>query len=236
MAAPLLILKTGSTYPEIASGHGDFEDWFIRIIESCGAAYEVVDATVPFAADLTRFSGAILTGSLASAYWDEPWIGTIADWIRRAVRSGKPILGVCFGHQMLGRALGGTVRRCTNGLELGTVEIHLTGEGKSDPLFEGLPDTFQAQETHVDEVVTPPPGAHVLAKNSHSAIQAMACGEDVWGVQFHPEITDEIMRSLILDLNTKGKLRESDSLLSDIRPTPVAEGILKRFISLATDS
>ncbi|MGM0399657.1 MAG: type 1 glutamine amidotransferase [Halobacteriota archaeon] len=124
--------------------------------------------------------GVVVTGSQASVYWDEPWIGETVDWVREAVDQGLPTLGVCFGHQLVARALGGEVSDMGE-YELGYREIRHDG----DPLFDGLEDPFLAFTTHSDTVETLPPGASVVAENDFG-VQAFRTDRAV-GVQFHPE-------------------------------------------------
>ena len=89
------------------------------------------------------------------------------------------------------------VERHPAGWELGTVEIELTDEGKSDPLFADVPGRFRVHTTHEDQVVAPPPGATVLARNDHSPFQALAVGDSVRTVQFHPEVDEPIARDFV---------------------------------------
>ncbi|HYS78797.1 MAG TPA: type 1 glutamine amidotransferase, partial [Candidatus Dormibacteraeota bacterium] len=89
------------------------------------------------------------------------------------------------------------VARSPAGWEIGAVEVTLTTAGRLDPLFEGLSLPLPVLGTHEDRVETLPPGAVLLAGNDSSPIQAFRAGENVWGVQFHPEATAGILRELI---------------------------------------
>ena len=124
--------------------------------------------------------GVVVTGSPASVYWDEPWIGKTALWVREAIEDGLPTLGVCFGHQLVAMALGGEVVDMGE-YELGYRQIHHDG----DPLFDGIDDPFLAFETHSDIVAELPPGATSIAENDYG-VQAFRT-ERAAGVQFHPE-------------------------------------------------
>lgn len=124
--------------------------------------------------------GVVVSGSQASVYWDEPWIGETVDWVRDAIEDGLPTLGVCFGHQLVATALGGEVVGMGE-YELGYREIAHDG----DPLFAGLEDPFLAFTTHSDTVTTLPSGASVVAENDFG-VQAFRTDRAV-GVQFHPE-------------------------------------------------
>lgn len=128
---------------------------------------------------------AIVSGSAASVYWDELWIESLIDWVNDALDREMPVLGVCFGHQLLAHALGGEVRDVGE-YELGYREIERVG---ASVLLSGLPETFLAFATHSDEVTELPPGARLIAANDHS-VQGFRRGH-AFGVQFHPEYDRE---------------------------------------------
>ena len=140
--------------------------------------YDVNDGDLPVDADV---DGVVMTGSRSSVYWDEPWIDDLLDWVARAAERDLPMLGVCYGHQVLAEALGGRVEPMDD-IEIGYRDLHATGD---DPLFAGIESPFVAFETHSDRVVELPPGATLLAENDRG-VQAFRHG-DRWGVQFHPE-------------------------------------------------
>jgi len=127
------------------------------------------------------FDGIIISGSQSSVYHDAPWMVDLAAWVRGAIEAELPVLGVCWGHQLLAQVLGGTVED-RGEYELGYVEIE---QVQTDPLFDGVPDPFVAFATHSDEVVMLPDDVAVLARNA-AGIQAFRKG-DTYGVQFHPE-------------------------------------------------
>ena len=107
-----------------------------------------------------------------------------------------PVLGICVGHQFLGRHFGGRVVRGTP--EFGAAEI--TVDRPDHPIFAGLPTHLKAWSNHNDSVVVPPPGWSVLAHSPDCPVQAMAHPTKViWGVQFHPEVTLDQVESWIRD-------------------------------------
>jgi len=140
--------------------------------------------------DLEPFDVLLVMGG-PQHVWEEdenPWLvqekAALAHWVSELRR---PCLGVCLGHQLLADALGGTVKPMAVP-EIGVNEIHLTTEGMADPVVRNLPCTLPALEWHEAEVVEPPPGALVLARNNHSEVQALRVGPLAWGVQFHLEV------------------------------------------------
>lgn len=124
--------------------------------------------------------GVLVTGSRSSVYDDEEWIKATIDWLGAAIDAGYPTLGVCFGHQAVASAIGGTVEDMGE-YELGYREIRHDG----GPLFAGISDPFLAFTTHSDTVTALPESATVLAENEYG-VQAFST-ESAWGVQFHPE-------------------------------------------------
>ncbi|MFT3759978.1 MAG: hypothetical protein QM748_14390 [Thauera sp.] len=114
------------------------------------------------------------------------------------------------------------------GLEIGTHAIHLTPEGRQDPLFATLPASFPAQLVHRQSALILPPGASVLAHNAHEPHQAFRIGRCAWGVQFHPEFSAAAMQGY-LD-------RLAPDAGSVARPTPEAASLLMRFGMLAANS
>jgi GMP synthase (glutamine-hydrolysing) len=180
----------------------------------------------------------ILTGSPRSLVEPEPWMDDAAAFVRKAAEAGVPVLGVCFGHQLLGHAYGGRVRINPNGWEVGTVEVELTDAGRKDPLFDGLPERLRVNQSHRDEVHELGE-AVCLARGDHTAHQSLAVGEHVRGVQFHPEMDAGVIRRIIhfrrmiLDADAQARRRPvtAAELHDRSRDTPDAERVLRNFVA-----
>lgn len=141
-------------------------------------------------ADLPRstrgFDRIILSGSRTSCLEDSPWVSDLDNLLREAVSMGKPTLGVCYGHQALNRAIGGTkhLRKGSTG-EFGWTEIEILERA---PLFDGLPDRFWSFSSHYEEVSELAKGMRLLAKSEDCGVQACQYESlPIYGIQFHPE-------------------------------------------------
>jgi GMP synthase-like glutamine amidotransferase len=125
--------------------------------------------------------------------WDieqNPWLVEEKRAIRHFVGAlRRPYLGLCLGHQLLADAMNGTCGP-QRPKEIGVFEIRLTEAGKADPIFEGLPPTFNAYKWHGVRVAQMPEGAVQLAHSLHVPHEAMRLGAKAWGVQFHPEFSE----------------------------------------------
>jgi GMP synthase (glutamine-hydrolysing) len=185
----------------------------------------------------------VITGSPASLTRPEPWMEVGVELVRDAHHQGTPLLGVCFGHQMIGAAFGGHVIENPNGWALSTYEVEITETGRADPLFDGIPDVFDVNLSHRDiihsETLSPMNGVRVLAGNAKAEVQAVAAGDAIRGVQFHPEFSGAITRSyqeirhqtLADDADARGAEHEHpDRLTERTRDCPHAEAVFTNFI------
>ncbi len=141
--------------------------------------------------DLNGYDALIVMGGPMDI-WEEqqyPWLVAEKKAIRQAVIDLKlPYLGICLGHQLLADALGGKVELMSEP-EVGVLEIKLTTEGTSTPLFADLPKKFNSLQWHGAEVTEAPPGSRIIASSPACAIQALQVGDSAYSLQCHVEIT-----------------------------------------------
>ena len=240
----ILIIRTGSTALEVQRDHGDYDRWFRDSLASHDLAFDLCDATKSEVPNTSPYAGIIVTGSVKSVLRPEPWMERLAVFLRGAEHLRLPVLAVCFGCQVLARSRGGLVVLSPSGWEIGAVEVTLTAEGRLDKLFEGLPSPLAVLATHEDRVETLPPGGVLLAGNDSARVQAFRVGENLWGVQFHPEATTGILRELIVlrrdrleaDASVRGLAAEghSERLLDRLKrfdPLP-SRRLLDNFVRL----
>jgi GMP synthase (glutamine-hydrolysing) len=143
------------------------------------------------------YSGLIVMGGPMSANdtADHAFLDQATALIRGFAIAQRPVLGVCLGAQVIARAYGGEVFRM-GGLEAGYVGMRTTPEAATDPLFADLTGEFTAFQTHY-EAVRNIPEATVLATGGMSAVQAYRIGQTTYGLQFHPEVTIDVVRDWV---------------------------------------
>eukprot|EP01104_Vermistella_antarctica_P004738 TRINITY_DN15166_c0_g1_i1.p1 TRINITY_DN15166_c0_g1~~TRINITY_DN15166_c0_g1_i1.p1 ORF type:complete len:331 (+),score=55.91 TRINITY_DN15166_c0_g1_i1:284-1276(+) len=200
-------------------------------VEIRGQVFQVQRYEFPNPAD---FDGIFISGSRNSANDDEPWIQALASHIRKWYKAGVKITGVCFGHQITCRSLGGVVEKHPGGWELGVAPLRLTEEGKTF-LGDNSPQELNIHYIHQDHVTKLPPNFHTLGGNEHSPIAGTVSGDHVLTLQGHPEVLSEHMANFIDQLQkdgvvnhevaaqsrrTLGRVKHSDSQL-----------LLKRMVS-----
>jgi len=135
-----------------------------------------------------------------------PWLRQEERYILRAISSGVPVLGICLGAQLLAKSLGARVYPMAR-KEIGWHPVRLTAAGQCDPLLQGLPVEEVTFHWH-GETFDLPPGAEKLAESDLCANQAFRLGSNLYGLQFHPEVTPEIIGSWYREDENCGDLRE----------------------------
>ncbi|MDD2501635.1 MAG: type 1 glutamine amidotransferase [Geobacter sp.] len=147
---------------------------------------------LPTADDMTAL---IVLGGAMGANDDDrfPFLSPLKQLIRSCLSHGIPYLGICLGGQLLAAAMGTPVVSC-RWEELGTLQITLTHKGEKDPLFHGIPSPFSTFQWHHDSFDLPAEAA-LLAESPACPHQAFRLGSNAWGLQFHPEVTEQIIRT-----------------------------------------
>lgn len=194
-------------------GTGTYAERMRKACRISQREFRWIDASRMRFPDPQGFRAIIIGGSVVdpTRRREDPWIEAAFRFIRRAFRAGTPILGVCGGLQFTARALGGTVVHNPRGRDFGTARISLSPQGARDYLFKGLPSTLAVQESHKCIVPTLRPGWVRLARSRKTPLEAIAIGEKVRLVQFHPEMT-------VGDLRKLGRSR---------KPMLIAEGFIE---------
>ena len=189
---------------------------FRRELDADLVEFDVTERELP---ESFAFDACLVTGSRASVYWDEPWIADLKAWVEDAIDEGVPCLGVCFGHQLLAHALGGTVEPMGD-YEIGYRTVEHDG---ANPLLAGVDDEFTVFTTHSDHVAELPPGATRFAQNDYG-VHGFRKG-DVFAVQFHPEYDPQTAEDVA-----------SDKDLPDERIERVLDGITRENYRAACEA
>lgn len=180
------ILQTGHSPDEVRGALGDYSDMFARLLGGHGfdfVTFNVVDGQFPAGPD--DADGWLITGSKHGAYEDHPWIPPLEDLIRAIRDAGKPLIGVCFGHQIIAQALGGKVEKFAGGWAVGPTNYDFGDE------------IMTLNAWHQDQVTVLPEGAKVLASNDFCANAALAYGDTILTIQPHPEFGKPLIQGLI---------------------------------------
>ena len=227
------LIKTGNTIPEVKKQYGDFENWFSEGLGS--SDFLQVDVFKQDALpDIDQLSGILITGAPAMVSDRQDWSERTAAWLAGAVGQGVPILGVCYGHQLLAHALGGLVGPNPNGRQIGTVQARLLDAGKHDPLLGGLPTDFMVQSSHSEVVLQAPKAAIRLATSPLDDNFAIRFAEKAWGIQFHPEFSVPVMTGYIR-CRSDALFKEGlspQNLTQQVTATTEATTVLKTFRNL----
>ncbi|HEX9059624.1 MAG TPA: glutamine amidotransferase [Clostridia bacterium] len=232
----LLIIKTGSTYESVIKKYGDYES---MITEGIGISSEDTEV-IPVYRNARPYihegiSSIIITGSSAMVTDMEPWCVFTANWLNEIIHKKIPILGICFGHQLLAKALGGSVDYHPKGQEYGEVKIQLAEEGRKDPVLGILPSEFSGYVAHSQTVTRLPENTRVLARNDFESSHALAFGDNIWGVQFHPEFNAGIAK-IHIDEEKDELLKNGQDiskLYASIQGNPYGPMLLKRFFEIS---
>lgn len=195
------ILETGKVNPALVGEHGDYPammvDWLGPV--DPGFAFEtwsVVDGAIPKSpADADAW---LITGSKSGVYDPEPWIAPLGAFLRGARAGGVPIVGVCFGHQILAEAFGGRAEKSDRGWGVGVQDYDVTAR----PSWMGdAAERIAFHAMHQDQVTRLPEDATVLAGNAFCPIAAVAYGDperpDAISIQPHPEYRPDYAKALV---------------------------------------
>jgi len=179
-------LQTGEAPEALKGDLGDYPDLFVRLLAGNGfdfATYRVLDGVFPSA--VTDCDGWLITGSRHGAYEGHPWIAPLEVFIRECYGAGVPMVGVCFGHQIIAQAMGGRVEKFGGGWSAGATEYD----------FDGQKITLNAW--HQDQVTVKPDMATRIASNEFCENAALLYDDRLFTVQAHPEFDANFVAGLI---------------------------------------
>lgn len=194
------ILQTGLAPEALSDQMGDYPDMFARLLDGQGftfRTFRVVEGEFP--ADVHDCDGWLITGSRHGVYEDHPWIPPLEQFIRDAFAARVPVVGICFGHQIVAQAMGGKVERYDGGWAVGATEYDFSGE------------KLVLNAWHRDQVTRAPESARVIATNDFCANAALLYDDRAFTVQAHPEFRPEFVDGL---MKTRGKGLVPDDVMA----------------------
>lgn len=206
--------------------------------ESCVIPFDLLTG-VPALADIQRYD-ALMVGGSGDYYVSKgnlPNFQAILDVLAEVVAVGYPTFASCFGFQLLVRALGGEIVYDPDHMEVGTYELTLTEDGRSDDLFRYLPQTFRAQLGRKDRAARLPDGVLHLASSQNAPYQALRVpGKPIWATQFHPELTKETnqarFRRYMAGYASVTPAEELQKMFDQFDESPEANQLIGRFMRL----
>ena len=190
------ILRTDSVRPEWVAVHGQYPDMFAHLLTEQDdtlrfTTWDVEAGELPTACDVA--DAFLITGSKSSVYDDKAWIRSLEDFVRTLHATRSKLIGICFGHQLVAQALGGTVAKSNRGWGVG-----INAYAVDDTLFKQADGKdLCLLASHQDQVMQMPPGAKKIATNAHCEVGGMVLGEHILTFQGHPEFTPDYARELL---------------------------------------
>ncbi|WOK96301.1 hypothetical protein Cni_G05008 [Canna indica] len=163
--------------------------------------FRVVDGEFPSMEDLHKYEGFVVSGSPHDAYGNDLWILRLCFLLQTLDAMHKKVLGICFGHQVICRALGGVVGKAEGGWDIGVRNVIMVVNDSTHPKFyeqfEEIPSYAPIIECHQDEVWQVPTGAEVIGFSEKTRVEMFCIGDHILGIQGHPEYTKDILFNLI---------------------------------------
>ena len=182
------ILKADETPRKLVDRHGRYDEFYVRLLAGgdfqC-AVYPVFDGVFPHSTE--EADGWFVTGSKHSAWEELPWILRLKGLIQDIYNSQKPLVGICFGHQVIASALGGRVERYKDGWTAGPVKYARLDNGQEQEVLA----------FHQDQVTGLPPEARVVGSSDTCEYAVLRYGDNAFTMQFHPELTSDYVRDLL---------------------------------------
>jgi GMP synthase-like glutamine amidotransferase len=180
------ILQTGQAPDPLIPKAGDYPDMFQRLLSGNDFTFRTWRVSdMEFPTDVHQADGWLITGSRHGAYEDHAFIAPLEEFVRKVMAEGVPLVGVCFGHQIIAQAQGGKVERYGKGWSVGPTDYDFGGE------------KVTLNAWHRDQVTKVPAGAKVIASNDFCQNAAMIYGNRAFTVQAHPEFKDDFIDGLM---------------------------------------
>jgi len=189
------LLQTGEAPPELKDRFGDYNDMFVHLLEKQPQhlefkVFRVLDNEFP--SDAEQCDGWLITGSRYSAYEDKEWIHRLKKFVRQIAQTQRPLVGICFGHQLIAEALGGRVEKSDKGWGLGLDTYQLVDGQPRD-----TSETLRLNIFHKDQIVELPANAKIFAHSDFCEYAGLLIGEHIMTIQAHPEFSNDFNVQLL---------------------------------------
>ncbi|KAI8570230.1 hypothetical protein RHMOL_Rhmol01G0018000 [Rhododendron molle] len=198
--ALLLACKDSEYVKEV---YGGYFNLFVETFGEKGERWDlfrVVEGKFPEKNELEKYDGFVVSGSPFDAYGNDCWILKLCNLLKTLDAMRKKVLGICFGHQVLCRALGGKVGKASSGWDIGLRKVRIVKDISPCAILDDLddfPPALSIIECHQDEVWEVPVGAEVIAFSDKTGVEMFTFGDHILGIQGHPEYTKDILNNLI---------------------------------------
>lgn len=186
------ILEAGAPPGDLAQRYGAYPQMFEALLKSGGLSFRSYAVTADEWPGPGDFDALLITGSSAGAYAPLPWIAPLKAFLNEA--RAKPMVGICFGHQIMAEAFGGHVEKSARGWGVGLNRYTVL---EREPWMDAAAD-FAIPASHQDQVIVLPPGARVIAASDFTPYAALAyTGQPAISFQGHPEFDPAYAEALI---------------------------------------
>lgn len=225
------ILQTGNAPQPLLEQQGDYDDrmrWLLGERDFTYATYDIQSGRFPSSPE--EAEGWIVTGSKHGVYEEHDWLEPLEALIRNICQAERPLVGICFGHQIVAKAMGGTVEKSTEGWIVGL---------KTYQMRDGC--SFKAYAWHQDQVIKPPPGSEIIAQSEGCRFAGLLYPGKALTLQSHPEFTGRYFVGLLEDkseylpdaIRDLAQSDSSETLDGDFYPIALVRDFMRRRVSAA---